>query len=72
MNFYSLHSIWYLLFCMFQLIIALAFQQNVKLHSLKLLGPESNGPKLIKLFINQPNTMDFDAAERAQGTQEFT
>ncbi|XP_071480233.1 thioredoxin-like protein 1 [Diadema antillarum] len=58
--------------CDEQLMILLSFQQNVKLHSLRLLGPKLNGPKEIKLFINLPNTMGFDQAERTSGTQELT
>nr|XP_054751831.1 thioredoxin-like protein 1 [Lytechinus pictus] len=57
--------------CDEQLIIKMSFQQNVKLHSLKLLGPSTNGPKVVKLFINQPQTLDFDAAERMEPIQKI-
>lgn len=34
-------------------------------------APKDQGPKTIKLFINQPRTIDFDSAESTQPTQEF-
>lgn len=55
-----------------QLILYLSFNQAVKLHSMKIKGPADNGPKEIRLFINQPNTIDFDTAERAIAVQEIT
>lgn len=55
--------------CDEQLIISVAFQSNVKLHSLKIHGPENNAPKTVKIFINQPSTLDFDKAERGEAVQ---
>ncbi|XP_015793420.1 thioredoxin-like protein 1 [Tetranychus urticae] len=52
-----------------QLIINLAFTQNVKLHSLQIAAPADKGPKTIKLFINQPRTLDFDQAESMEAVQ---
>lgn len=57
--------------CDEQLIINLAFNQPVKLHSLKLLAPPTNGPKAIKLFINQPRTLDFDQASSMEAVQKI-
>lgn len=54
--------------CDEQLIISVAFQSNVKLHSLKIHGPETNAPKTVKIFTNQ-GTLDFDKAERGEPTQ---
>ena len=54
-----------------QLIINIAFNQAVKIHSLKLKAPAKHGPKKIKLFINQPNTLDFDAATGTAAVQEI-
>jgi len=54
-----------------QLILYLTFNQVVKLHSLKLQGPPDNGPKTVKLFINQTNTPNFDACEATTAVQEF-
>lgn len=54
-----------------QLIISLSFTQAVKVHSLKIKAPPTSGPKTIKLFINLPNTIDFDAATSNIATQEL-
>lgn len=56
----------------FQLILYLSFSQAVKLHSMRIKGPAENGPKTLKLFINQPHTIDFDTAESANPVQELT
>jgi hypothetical protein len=53
-----------------QLIISLAFNQTLKIHSLKIKAPKDQGPKTVRLFINQPRTIDFDSAESTQPTQE--
>ncbi|KAL7648352.1 UNVERIFIED_CONTAM: hypothetical protein RMT77_000258 [Armadillidium vulgare] len=54
-----------------QLIIYIAFNQSVKIHSLRVKAPADSGPKNIKLFINQPYTLDFDAAETGIPVQEL-
>ncbi|XP_042240454.1 thioredoxin-like protein 1 [Homarus americanus] len=55
-----------------QLILYLSFNQAVKLHSMRIKGPAENGPKIMRLFINQPHTIDFDSAECANAVQELT
>lgn len=57
--------------CDEQLIISLAFNQTLKVHSLKIKAPKDQGPKTLRIFINQPRTLDFDSAESAQPTQEI-
>ena len=57
--------------CDEQLILSLSFSQAVKVHSLRLRAPAENGPKAVKIFINQPNTLDFDKAESMTPVQEL-
>ncbi|XP_059060299.1 thioredoxin-like protein 1 [Achroia grisella] len=57
--------------CDEQLIINIAFNQLVKLHSVKIKGPADKGPKCVKLFINQPRTLDFDQASGNASIQEL-
>lgn len=45
--------------------------QLVKLHSLKVKAPTDKGPKTVKLFINQPRTLDFDQAAGNSSVQEL-
>lgn len=55
--------------CDEQLIISLSFNQSIKLHSLKIRAPEDEGPKTLKIFINQPRTLDFDQASNMEPVQ---
>lgn len=57
--------------CDEQLIISLSFTQAVKIHSLKFKAPKDMGPKNIKIFINQPRTLDFDLANSYTSVQEL-
>ncbi|KAK3713413.1 hypothetical protein QZH41_008512, partial [Actinostola sp. cb2023] len=58
--------------CDEQLLFSIAFSQPVKLHSLKLQGPaDGMAPKNIKLFINQPKSLDFDSAEHFTPVQSL-
>lgn len=54
-----------------QLIINIAFNQGVKIHSLKFKAPLKHGPKRVKLFINQPVTLDFDSATSTAAVQDI-
>lgn len=58
--------------CDEQLILSVTFNQAVKIHSIKLKAPEKLGPKTMKLFINQPRTIDFDMAESCTAVQDIT
>ncbi|XP_028033460.1 thioredoxin-like protein 1 [Bombyx mandarina] len=58
-------------YCDEQLIINISFNQLVKLHSIKIKGPADKGPKSIKLFINQPRTLDFDQAAGYSSVQDL-
>ncbi|XP_055721088.1 thioredoxin-like protein 1 isoform X2 [Salvelinus fontinalis] len=56
--------------CDEQLLITMAFNQPVKLFSMKLLSSDfAQAPKCVKIFINLPRSMDFDDAERSEATQ---
>jgi len=58
--------------CDEQLMLSISFNQAVKVHSLKFRAPtDGTGPKTIKLFVNQPNEVDFDAGERMEGVQKI-
>ncbi|XP_037949061.1 thioredoxin-like protein 1 [Teleopsis dalmanni] len=58
--------------CDEQLILSVTFNQCVKIHSLKIKAPPQVGPKDIKLFINQPRTIDFDSAEGMTSVQDLS
>ncbi|XP_076680630.1 thioredoxin-like [Andrena cerasifolii] len=58
--------------CDEQLILSIAFLQAVKVHSLKLKAPKDSGPKDIRLYINQPRTIDFDMADSNTSIQDLT
>ncbi|OCU02656.1 hypothetical protein XELAEV_18008420mg [Xenopus laevis] len=56
--------------CDEQLLMTVAFNQPVKLYSMKLQCPDNGqGPKYVKIFINLPRSMDFDEAMRSEPTQ---
>lgn len=55
--------------CDEQLIISLAFNQVVKIQSLKLRAPATSGPKTLRVFKNQPRTLDFSQAESFESIQ---
>ncbi|KAL5272692.1 hypothetical protein ACHWQZ_G000771 [Mnemiopsis leidyi] len=58
--------------CDEQLLLTLAFNQPVRIHSIALRGPDDGrSPKSVKLFINQ-TAIDFDSAERGVAVQELT
>ena len=58
--------------CDEQIILSLTFNQSVRVHSLKLKAPNDKGPKNIRIFMNQPNTLDFDSANSMIATQDVT
>ncbi|KAK4885960.1 hypothetical protein RN001_002231 [Aquatica leii] len=57
--------------CDEQLILSIAFNQAVKIHSLRIKAPLDKGPKNIKIFINQPHTLDFDLANGYSSVQDL-
>lgn len=57
--------------CDEQLIISIAFNQAVKIHSVRIKAPADKGPKNIRIFINQPRTLDFDLADSYTSVQDL-
>jgi len=58
--------------CDEQLILTVSFNQAIKIHSIKIKAPgDGHGPKTIKLFVNQPSSVDFDQAEGMEGVQKI-
>ena len=58
--------------CDEQLIISITFKQSVKVHSIKIKAPGDKGPKNLKLYINQPRTIDFDMADSNTCVQDLS
>eukprot|EP01027_Heterolobosea_sp_BB2_P003483 GEZU01005278.1.p1 GENE.GEZU01005278.1~~GEZU01005278.1.p1 ORF type:complete len:210 (+),score=48.03 GEZU01005278.1:91-630(+) len=54
-----------------QLLIKLAFKENVKIHSIMISGPSGNAPRKIKLFTDRPNIGFSEATDEAP-KQELT
>ncbi|KAJ1661780.1 hypothetical protein GGF38_003474 [Coemansia sp. RSA 25] len=53
-----------------QLVLHIAFNQPVKLHSIMIKAPADQAPKNIKLFANRMD-IGFDDAEASEATQEI-
>lgn len=58
--------------CDEQLILSFSFNTAVKVHSVKIKAPADKGPKTMRIFMNQPNTLDFDKADSMVATQDLT
>ena len=46
--------------------------QVVKVQSLKLKAPSRSGPKTLRVFKNQPRTLDFSQAEGFESVQVYS
>lgn len=60
--------------CDEQIIINLRFHQPVRVHSIWIAGEQpssSKAPKTVRLFANNPVTLDFDRAQASVGVQEI-
>ena len=41
----------------------------VKVHSLKIKAPSASGPRTVRIFKNQPRSLDFSQAESFESIQ---
>lgn len=57
--------------CDEQLLFSLEFPALVKLHSIRIEGPDDTSPKTVKIYVNKTN-MSFDDCEDFPPTQELT
>jgi len=57
--------------CDEQIILSVTFNQAVKVHSLKIKAPKDKGPKNLRIFVNQPTTLDFDKADSMVAVQDI-
>jgi thioredoxin len=52
-----------------QLLMSISFNQDVKIHSIRVLGPSDKGPKTIKTYVNRSSTLGFDEADSVAETE---
>ena len=48
------------------------FSQVVKVQSIKIKAPSKSGPKTLRVFKNQPRTLDFSQAEGFESIQDIS
>lgn len=53
-----------------QLLINLHFSQKVRIHAITITGPEDNGPKVVKLYVNR-HSMGFSDADAVPCAQQL-
>jgi hypothetical protein len=54
-----------------QILLTVAFNQPIKLHSLIIQGPPDHGPNKVRLFLNQTRSLDFEEALTCPAVQEL-
>ncbi|KAI0984781.1 hypothetical protein GJ496_008786 [Pomphorhynchus laevis] len=54
-----------------QMILTFEFPNTVQLHGFYMCGPKENGPKDVRIFVNESRQLDFSYCEETSAVQTF-